>query len=897
MGQDKYKKSRIIDPGGSSSSWQMLLWRFWEALRRWFHTATFVPSWLTEKWRTPVIGYSVACLSQFITVSITLLLMRLFYSFAFPGMLPILAILLVALFWGTGPSLFATLLGTVLITFAVLQPTLGWMPETPQHLVETGIFLLVGAAIGLLASRTEIARIEAEGARRHLQSIFMQAPSHIVVLRGPEHRLELINPPGRKNANREQLIGHTLREVLPDGEQEGLISLLDRVYTTNTPYRANELPATILQSDGHEKKQYFNVVYQPSHDTYGNVDGIVVYSVDVTEQVLARQQIEELVRQLKMEKEALTYAQQMAAEHASRMEAIFEAMADGVAVYDAQGVLLQANSAMRDLFSLESSNGGPVLLQEHLERLDLRHSDGRPVERDELPQQRILRGETLKGRQTVDIQTQTHDGRALYLNISGAPICGGNNTIIGGVLICRDVTTRRLLQQRTQRALEALLRIAEALVDVSSTSSIVAEHEDKQYAVAKYLVGLIRDVLDCERVSLTTIEPETGVLQSVAAVGIPPQLEEQWRARRSGFNLGEQVHDIALGERLRMSEVVVLDMSKPPFNERPNPFNIHTFMLAPLVINKQLHGILSIDHAGEDHIYSQSERTLARAIARLTALVIERERLLAQRAEALANEVALRETNRLMDDFIGIAGHELRTPLTTIKASVQLAKRQLIRMLKQELELQEEAVHYITNVQGFLDRAERQVDMQNRLVNDLLDISRIQADRLELHPELFDLCASIQETVNDYRALSPERELKLTIEHAGEALVLADADRIRQVITNYLSNALKYSEASKAVEVGITQVDEMVRVYVRDQGPGLSIKEQQLIWDRFYRVRGVEVKSGSGVGLGLGLHICRTIIERQRGRVGVESQVGQGSTFWFMLPLAETSTTHELTVD
>jgi signal transduction histidine kinase len=121
--------------------------------------------------------------------------------------------------------------------------------------------------------------------------------------------------------------------------------------------------------------------------------------------------------------------------------------------------------------------------------------------------------------------------------------------------------------------------------------------------------------------------------------------------------------------------------------------------------------------------------------------------------------------------------------------------------------------------------------------------------------------------------------------------VYADAGRIEQAITNYLINALKYSPADRPVEVGVTvESNQQARVWVRDHGPGLPQEEQDLIWERFHRVKGVEVQSGAGVGLGLGLHISRMIVERHHGQVGVDSAPGQGSTFWFTLPLDNSPT-------
>jgi len=269
------------------------------------------------------------------------------------------------------------------------------------------------------------------------------------------------------------------------------------------------------------------------------------------------------------------------------------------------------------------------------------------------------------------------------------------------------------------------------------------------------------------------------------------------------------------------------------------------------------------------------------------AMVIERERLLTERAEAHANELALRETTRLMDEFIGIAGHELRTPLTTIKGNMQLAKRQLSRATKLPQARQGEMMNMLLSMDNLLDRAERQVRRQNRLVSDLVDVSRIHAGQMELRPEWCDVSALVREVVEEQVSLTPARTIDLEFPFQGKVPVMADPDRLRQVVSNYLSNALKYSEADKKVLVSVEQINTQVRVSVRDEGPGLTPAQQQRIWERFYRAPGIEVKSGSGVGLGLGLNISQMIIEQLGGQVGIQSEPGKGSTFWFTLPVAE----------
>lgn len=185
-----------------------------------------------------------------------------------------------------------------------------------------------------------------------------------------------------------------------------------------------------------------------------------------------------------------------------------------------------------------------------------------------------------------------------------------------------------------------------------------------------------------------------------------------------------------------------------------------------------------------------------------------------------------------------------------------------------------------------LSRAERQVAQLDRLVSDLLDVSRIRADRLELRREWTDLVAVVSEAVEEQRLLTPNRVMSLHLPPEPRLHIYADPGRIGQVVTNYLTNALKYSAEDCPVIIGLEVGCEQARVWVRDEGPGLSVEEQARIWERFHRVSGIEVQSGTGVGLGLGLHICQTIIERHEGQVGVESAPGKGSTFWFTLPLA-----------
>ena len=268
-------------------------------------------------------------------------------------------------------------------------------------------------------------------------------------------------------------------------------------------------------------------------------------------------------------------------------------------------------------------------------------------------------------------------------------------------------------------------------------------------------------------------------------------------------------------------------------------------------------------------------------IARQELTFLEGERWRREREVARANELAaLKEANQQMDTFLGMASHELKTPLSSIKLGLQVQMRHLRRLARHD----EKTLADFESILEGLTRTEWQEQRLERLVNDLLDVTRIDAGKLELRLEWTDLVDITRVAVEEQRRASPNRAILLQIPADLRVPIYADAGRIEQVVTNYLTNAIKYSSEGRLVAVGVQERAQQVGIWVRDEGPGLPAEEQAHIWERFHRASGIEVQSGTGIGLGLGLHICRTIIERHHGQVGVESAPGVGSTFWFTLP-------------
>jgi PAS domain S-box-containing protein len=245
-----------------------------------------------------------------------------------------------------------------------------------------------------------------------------------------------------------------------------------------------------------------------------------------------------------------------------------------------------------------------------------------------------------------------------------------------------------------------------------------------------------------------------------------------------------------------------------------------------------------------------------------------------------------REAEQRKQEFLGMVSHELRTPLTAIQGFLELMQMYVERLSSASSTGTNTLLH---TLEAMLHQALRQTEIETRLVAELLDVSRMEMQKFEISLQLCNLTTIVQQVVANQQQVVPTRTIELALPPQAMLPVEADPDRIEQVLTNYLANALKYSAPEQKVRVQLSVEGFMVRVSICDQGPGLTLEQQQRVWDRFYQVKDSRHQNADG-GLGLGLYIVRTIIAQHQGQVGVESLPGQGATFWFMLPLADEPT-------
>jgi PAS domain S-box-containing protein len=660
-----------------------------------------------------------------------------------------------------------------------------------------------------LLAYEQAARAEAEAARARLYELFMHAPVALAILRGPEHRYEFANPLSFSYRDRAHWVGKTVGEVLPELVEQGMLAMLDEVYTTGIPFVGTEVLIRFdRRGDGVLKEAYYNVVFQPSRSLQGDIDGIWVYSVEITEQVQARRRVEELNRQLQAEKDALRQAKQETEMRASALEAIFEAMTDGVLVFDARGEIRYINTAYRTLLALEE-DADPSLLQldKRFEWLALRDMEGRPLHREQLASLRLLRGERLSNTNEIDFICRTRKGEDLIHNISGAPIRDAAGQIVGGVVVLRDVTGRRRLEQQLRYS-ECKLR---SLVESNIFGVWVVDGAGRIYEVNDRLVQML---------GYSREELLSGTIRWQQLT--PPEYQEA----------------LEQASKTILSTGALLPYEKEYL--RKDGSRVPVLVGGAIIDQKRDLGLAVIQDIAER-----------------------------------------KEVERRKQEFLSMVSHELRTPLTSIMGLIELA---LMQIELHPRSLTSEATGLLAQIEKVLKRASGQVEIETRLVEELLDVSRLEMHKFELALQRENLVTIVQEMVANQQQAVRTRQIELTLPLDDVVPVLVDAGRIGQVLTNYLTNALKYAPVEQVVSVRLEVMGSIARVSVRDLGPGLTAEQQQRVWERFYQVA-APGHQGSDGGLGLGLAIARAIIEQHQGQVGVESAPDLGATFWFTVPI------------
>lgn len=284
-------------------------------------------------------------------------------------------------------------------------------------------------------------------------------------------------------------------------------------------------------------------------------------------------------------------------------------------------------------------------------------------------------------------------------------------------------------------------------------------------------------------------------------------------------------------------------------------------------LRELLESVLPDNNPFEDFEVRHDFPNLGHRVMLLNARQIEYEGAYKNNVLLAIEDVTERfENEKRKDDFLSLASHELKTPITSIKGYAQIIQRILPKDNPKIADL--------------FERIIRHVDHLTQLIADLLDVSTIKSGVVKIVRKQFDFDQIVRDAVE---AVKPTTKThKIEYEGASNVTITGDRVRIEQVITNLLTNAIKYSPESKSIVVYVSVVSDVVKLAVTDYGLGINIKDQERIFDRFYRV---EETQKAYPGLGIGLYFCKQVIELHKGHLWVDSELGTGSTFSFTLPI------------
>jgi two-component system phosphate regulon sensor histidine kinase PhoR len=532
-----------------------------------------------------------------------------------------------------------------------------------------------------------------------------------------------------------------------------------------------------------------------------------------------------------------------AQEQAQELDAIFESIIDGVALVDDEGKVLRENKTAHQLLKALGKN---TEVAENLLRrvaayalngdidmsIPITVIDGSKEEHEYLVSASPLRQPTAGSGPLPAVEESPVLESDMQANTRTT---NSHNVPNGAVVVWHDVTEARklLLERQAHAETEARRALLQTVIDELPSGVYLVSGRDARLVLAN------RAVTEVWGASWTYGQPmsdflKTNGLRVFHADGRPMAFEDL--ATLQVLQTGESVYHYQ--ETIVHRDGTTL------------PILVNAVAIDPQVLE----------------LYSQEETTDGSKMPEPSAIVVQQD------------VTALKEAERLKDEFIGIAAHELRTPLAVVKGFSQTLIVQTARGKGPELaDWQTEAIQDI-------DQATTRLV---ELTEDLLDVTRLQAGRLQLQFEPTDLVALVQRIIKRFRVTTNQHQI--TFETTEENIVVTiDPRRIEQVMSNLISNAIKYSPDGGNIEVTVLE-DKKVNtalLCVRDYGIGIPAYQQGRVFSRFMRADNAHAHNIGGTGLGL--YLCRELVERHNGRVWFESIEGQGSTFYVSLPLLPT---------
>ncbi|WP_432708624.1 PAS domain S-box protein [Pedobacter sp.] len=723
--------------------------------------------------------------------------------------------------------------------------------------------------------------------RKQLYSVFTQAPVGIGIFLGPDFVVDMVNPAlsAIYGKSIDELHGKPIFDVLVQAKGLGFEEALDHVRKTGEHYEGKNVEIPLIRN-GILEKVYVDFAYHPFYNDHNTISGVIAVAIEVTEQVHFMHKLEE-------------------AEERAR---------------------LAADVVDLGIFDLNILNGEMITSQRFAAIFGFDH----PVSREEYvkafhPDDLLIRRKAHEyaienGSMNYEARIIWNDKSIHWIRVEGKVIYDKKVNPIRIIGTLLDITT----QKRDKEQQKKLITLVENGVDLMSILNLDGSNSYINAAGIKMLgfTSLtqaintpISEFYSAEDYDLIKREVLPAVLRKGMWTGnmkvIHNASGEVFPVSTTCIRISDSNTAKPIGVGIVMRDLRPEMMAKQALADSEELLrNITSASPTALWMSDEQGNMIYVNETWTDWCNNTFEDNLGdgwidaihgedRALvkSRFETSIVERiqfevEFRIIDRVGKLHWCVAIgdpqyrehgvftgligsctditehKELQNQKDNFIGIASHELKTPVTSLKGYTQVMARVLN---KKGLDMEV----------SMMQKMDAQLNRLTSLINDLLDVTKINSGKLQYNSQEFELQPMLSELVEDLQRTSSKHHLKEIYKPTGT--VYADKDRIEQVVINLITNAIKYSPESDQVIIRCEQIDEEIVVSIQDFGVGISKSNQFKVFEQFYRVS--TEKQHTFPGVGLGLYISAEIIKRTGGRIWVTSEENKGSCFYFSLPI------------
>ncbi len=571
----------------------------------------------------------------------------------------------------------------------------------------------------------------------------------------------------------------------------------------------------------------------------------------------------------------------LATERANTLDAVFQAMTEGITVLRQDGEVLVRNNAASQFLGIPVNSTDR--LHSFLQRHPTRTLHGQPLSEEEFPLSRALKGERIRGERFV---TTRGDGVERVMEVNVTHLLDDSLQQIGLVSAFRDITEQARSEQRIRKALETMLDVAEAVSGITEIKDIL-----------RSVLGMTLSTLNCERGSVHLFDQHEQTFTPLLTSGYgDEEAEIEWLHEQSlWLSPGDNDFQEFRGQVLEGHATLI---NAGQYGKQPDSLSQTMVLAAPITHNHHILGLMIVERSSshttsstlknavqqsQPREFSIWDMAVIEGIAQLTGLAIEQARWQEEAVKARTNEAAMREANALKDEFLAITAHEFRSPLTVILTHSQVGLRALRKGTEPQI---------IQRVHDNLTAIEEQAHQLTNIVNTFLEVTQINRKQLVIKSEPIDLAKVAEQVVATHSETLTDHQISCHIASSDHPyIVIGDEARLKQVFANLIQNAIKYSPLGGPVTLSLCQHEDIegnerrtIEVHVEDRGIGIPTDALPRLFERFYR--GSNIDGNRTRGIGLGLYIVAELIHMHGGAIHAESDgiPGQGSRFIITLP-------------